>query len=198
MPSVPGSDALSSLVKQVSSLPSNPPNPEGDLNPGSERRPEFAPPSYMDTDSQGSLPPDINNLNPVVNESLSIKIWWPKDRVVFHRVQQLCQLVVSGEWPAKPEKPERLIDQPVLASEMSMSPSGFPVYAESEMDAALGPEAIVDPAVSKAFKIKKVFAVFAIISTRHSRVYLNVFEYIFVARRVESHFEEKQKEKEER
>ena len=156
MPSVPGSDALSSLVKQVSSLPSNPTNPEGDLDPGSERRPDIPPPAYMDTDSQGSLPPDVNNLNPIVNESLSIKIWWPKDRVVFHRVQQLCQLVLTGEWPAKPEKPERLVDQPVLASEMSMSPSGFSVYAEGEMDGSLGPEAIVDP-VSKAFKIKKVF-----------------------------------------
>lgn len=156
MPSIPGSDALSSLVKQVSSLPSNPVNNTGDFNPVSEKRPEVPPTVFMDSDSRGSLPPDINNLNPVINESLSIKIWWPKDRVVFHRVQQLCHVVVTGEWPSKPEKPERLLDQPVSgAGDMSMSPGGFPIYGESETDVALGPEALVDP-VSKAFKVKKV------------------------------------------
>lgn len=156
MPSIPGSDALSSLVKQVSSLPSNPVNNTGDFNPVSEKRSEVTPPVFMDSDSRGSLPPDINNLNPVINESLSIKIWWPKDRVVFHRVQQLCHVVVTGEWPSKPEKPERLLDQPVPpAGDMSMSPGGFAIYGESEMDGALGPEALVDP-VSKAFKVKKV------------------------------------------
>ena len=156
MPSIPGSDALSSLVKQVSSLPSNPANPSGDFNPGTERRPDVPPPAFIDTDSQGNLIPDVNNPNPVINESLSIKIWWPKDRVVFHRVQQLCQLVVTGEWPAKPEKPERLVDQALpAASDVSMSPGGFPAYGDNEMDAGLGPEALIDP-VSKAFKVKKV------------------------------------------
>lgn len=154
MPSIPGSDALSSLVKQVSSLPSNPVNNTGDFNPVSEKRSEVTPPVFMDSDSRGSLPPDINNLNPVINESLSIKIWWPKDRVVFHRVQQLCHVVVTGEWPSKPEKPERLLDQPVPAAG-DMSPGGFAIYGESEMDGALVPEALVDP-VSKAFKVKKV------------------------------------------
>ncbi len=157
MPSIPGSDALSSLVKQVSSLPSNPAEPSGDFSPGSERRPDIPPPAFADTDSQGNLLPDVNNLNPVINESLSIKIWWPKDRVVFHRVQQLCQLVVTGEWPAKPEKPERLVDQPIpAASDVSMSPSAFPLYAESEMDGGLAPDTLLDP-VSKAFKVKKVY-----------------------------------------
>lgn len=159
MPSIPGSDALSSLVKQVSSLPSNPADPSGNFSPGTERRPDIPPPAFMDADAQGSLPPEVNNLNPIVNESLSIKIWWPKDRVVFHRIQQLCQLVLTGEWPAKPEKPERLIDQTVpAASDVSMSPSGFPLYAEGEMDGSLGPEAFGDP-VSRPFKVKKVFAI---------------------------------------
>ena len=156
MPAIPGSDALSSLVKQVSSLPSNPANPSGDVTPGSERRPDIPPPAFMDTDSQGNILPDVNNLNPVVNESLSIKIWWPKDRVVFHRVQQLCQLVATGEWPAKPEKPERLVDQPVSgAGDLCLSPGGFPMYGENEMDGGLGQDVIIDP-VSKAFKVKKV------------------------------------------
>lgn len=158
-PSIPGSDALSSLVKQVSSLPKNPEdNPSsGDINRENERRADVLPTGYSDPDSQGSLHPDVNQLNPVMNESFSIKIWWPKDRVVFHRVQQLCQLVITGEWPVKPEKPERLLDQPFFGgSEMSTSPSGFSVFAEAEMDGSLGPEMLVDPAVTKAFKVKKV------------------------------------------
>ena len=169
MPSISGSDALSSLAKQVSSLPSNPANPSSDFNPGSERRLDIQPPAYIDPDSQGNMQTDVNSLNPVNNDSLSIKLWWPKDRVVFHRVQQLCQLVVTGEWPAKPEKPERLIDQPIPASsDVSMSPGGFPGYGDNEMDVGLGPEGLIDP-VSKAFKVKKVFfsVIFLFCMLRH-------------------------------
>jgi hypothetical protein len=143
-----------------------------------------------------------------MNESLSIKIWWPKDRVVFHRVQQLCQLVVSGEWPAKPEKPERLVDQPVPSGgDLSMSPGGFPMYGESEMDGGLGPDVVVDP-VSKAFKVKKVHNGLLSILFRLAacdpvnadcivKMYSFYFIDLFVARRTESDAKEKPKEKKE-
>lgn len=159
MPPIPGSDALSSLVKQVSSLPSNPGDGSSDgITPGpaAGKRPENPSSGFTEGDSHGSLPEipvaNMANVNPAVNDSLAVKLWWPKDRVVFHRVQQLCHCVVSGEWPSKPDRAERNVDQ--SAAELSVSPGSFQVFAESEMDGSFS-EALTDPA-SKAFKVKKV------------------------------------------
>lgn len=167
MPALPGSDALSSLVKQVSALPANPDDPSDvPITPTAEKKPETNPRAdnspraennpaeFPEGDSHGLAEGASFNMNPVVNDSMAVKVWWPKDRVVFHRVQQLCHCVVNGEWPSKPERgADKNVDP--SAAELSVSPGAFHAFAESEMDGGLGGEPVTDPA-SKAFKVKKV------------------------------------------